>query len=480
MLLYCSWNSTDIDNRGFVRGEDMEKERTDLKGKRILVVGLGSSGKAASQALVKLGATVCVQDAKKEEEIEPNIITFLRGLGVKFFFDTVPEPISYFDMMVLSPGVPTDLPFIVEARDKGVEIIGELEIAYRLGGGNYVAITGTNGKTTTTSLVGEIFRKAGRKTSVVGNIGVAVISASIDAEDDDWLITECSSFQLETTRYFRPVVAGILNLTPDHLYRHHTMEEYAGAKSRIFQNQSEEDHLIINGDDPRCVEMAKGAASKVIPFSLEKELCPGVFTKDDAVFISDDDGRTYHICDIQEINIIGRHNLANTLAAAGMCFFAGIAPEDIRSGIRSFRGVAHRIEFCGEISGVRYYNDSKGTNTDAAITALKAIDGDVILIAGGDAKEQDFTDLVKEFPGKVRELILLGRDAHMIEEACEKQGFDSITGCSNMEECVKTAGELAREGDTVLLSPACASWDMYDNFEQRGDHFRSLVERLTK
>ncbi len=456
----------------------MLTNRDNMKGKKVLVVGFGKSGIAAAQAMLRLGAEVEVQDSKKEEKFEQNLLTYFRGQGVRFILDNVPQDMGRYDMLILSPGVSPELGFVQEAAGLGVEIIGELEIAYRIGKGNYIAITGTNGKTTTTTLVGEIFERSRRKTYVVGNIGVAVISASVNAEENDWLVTECSSFQLETTRYFRPVVSAILNLTPDHLNRHHTMEAYGAAKAKIFANQRENGYLVINHDDKACLRLAKDCKAKVVPFSSEEELPFGAFVKDENVVIRNESGEDVVICPVSDIRIIGKHNLQNVLAASAICYFAGIEPSVIAEGIAGFNGVEHRIEYCGQVDGVKFYNDSKGTNTDAAITALKAIEHDILLIAGGDAKAQDFTDFAKELPGRVKKLILMGRDAGMIQEACDKIGFTDYVYCKNMDESVRKAAELAEPGDTVLLSPACASWDMYDNYEQRGEHFKECARRM--
>ncbi len=454
--------------------------RENLKNTKVLVVGFGRSGIAAAQALLKLEAKVYIQDSKMEDSFDQNLITFFKGQGAEFYLNSFPHDMETFDLLVLSPGVSPELPFIRDAVSKGVEVIGELEIAYRIGKGNYIAITGTNGKTTTTTLVGEIFKLSGRKTSVVGNIGIAVISASADAEENDWLVTECSSFQLETTKYFKPAVSAILNLTPDHLNRHHTMDAYGQAKAKVFKNQSEDGYLVINKDDVDCYRLARSCKAKIVPFSIEEKLPFGAYIHDGKIVISEESGTALEICDVSDVKIIGRHNLANVVAAAAISYFAGIDISFIRRGIAEFGGVEHRIEFCGEINGVKYYNDSKGTNTDAAITAIKAIEKNIILIAGGDAKEQDFSEFAKLLKGKVKTLILLGRDGNMIRDAAYRQGFMDCVYCKNMDECVAKAKEIAVSGDTVLLSPACASWDMYDNYEQRGCHFKDNVARLVK
>ena len=450
----------------------------NVKNKSVLVVGFGRSGQAAAKELARVGAFVTVQDSATEEKFDPNLLTWFRESGVEFVLGSTPSDLGSYDMVVLSPGVSPELGFVQEAVEKGAELTGELEIAYRIGHGNYVAITGTNGKTTTTTLVGEIFEKSGRKTYVVGNIGKAVISVSADSEEDDWLVTECSSFQLETTKYFKPVVSAILNLTPDHLNRHHTMEAYGAAKAKIFANQTESGYLVINADDEWCRRLAEGARAKIIPFSLKEKPVTGAYLDGDVLMLADEQGNKHEICRRDELKIIGDHNVQNVLAAAAISFFAGIDMDTISAAVRAFRGVEHRIEYCGSVDGVKYYNDSKGTNTDATITAIKAIGKDIILIAGGDAKKQDFAPLAEMLSGRVKKLILLGRDAHMIQEACDEKGYTDYVYCKDMNECVRKAHELAEEGDTVLLSPACASWDMYDNYGQRGRHFKDCVKML--
>jgi len=451
----------------------------NLKGKKILVVGLGKSGTATVQAMLDMGASVSVQDSRKEEEFDANFRAYLKGKGVTCYFDRLPGDMGAFDMMILSPGVSPELPFVQEGREKGVEITGELEIAFRISKGTFIAITGTNGKTTTTTLTGEIFKASGRKTNVVGNIGVAAISAAASSDEDTWLVTETSSFQLETTRYFKPAVSAILNLTPDHLNRHHTMEAYGAAKARIFANQREDGYLIINYDDKVCYALAKDASCKVVPFSIREELAQGGMLLGGKLVIRDGE-KEVEICDKSDIRIIGDHNVENVLAAALICYYAGIDPAVIRSAIAAFNGVEHRIEYCGTIDGVKYYNDSKGTNTDATITAIKAFEKNVILIAGGDAKGQEFDCLIKAFNGKIKKLLLLGRDRGFIKDAADRCGFTDYIECKDIPDCVRIAAEIAEEGDTVLLSPACASWDMYNNFEQRGRHFKECVEALEK
>lgn len=457
---------------------DCKDFRDKVKGMKVLVVGLGKSGKAATEVLTDLGACVSVQDAAAPEKLAPEFRNYLEEHGISAYLGCLPEDLKTYDMLVLSPGVPPAKDFVVEAEGSGAEIIGELELAYRLTPANFVGITGTNGKTTTTTLTGEIFKLSGRETSVVGNIGEPVVTEAVKAGEDAWMVTEVSSFQLETTKYFKPVVSAILNLTPDHLNRHKTMEAYGDAKARVAVNQEETEFLVVNKDDQGVMKLAEQSHATIVPFSRKEKLEFGAFVDDTSIIVKDEDGTEYFICDTSDLHIIGDHNVENVLAAAAISYFAGIEPQVISAAVKAFPGVEHRIEFCGRYSGVEYYNDSKGTNVDAAVIALKALKDNVILIAGGDGKAQDFTDLAKHFDGVVNALVLLGRDAPQIEEAARKEGFTDIYYCADMEECVRKASELAREGDKVLLSPACASWDMYDNFEQRGRHFKKCVKEL--
>lgn len=449
-----------------------------IKNSKVMAVGFGRSGQAAAGILSDFGVDVTVQDSRDASSFDSELLDEYRKKGVKFMLGEEPEDPSAYDVIVLSPGVTPETPFVRKAAEAGAEITGELEIAYRLCEGTFIGITGTNGKTTTTTMVGDIFKKAGRKTDVVGNIGVPVMTQAVEAGADEWLVTECSSFQLETTSKFRPSVSAILNITPDHLNRHHTMEAYAEAKAKIFANQTVDDHFVVNADDPICRGLAEKCSADVVYFSGEKQLEKGAFVKDGVITIADGKGSEYEVMKTSELRVIGQHNVMNALAASAVSFFSGIDTDTIGAALREFPGVEHRIEYCGEINGVKYYNDSKGTNTDAAETAIKAVGKDIILIAGGDAKGQDFTDFAKMFKGRVKELILLGRDRGMIEEAADKAGFTDYTECDDMEACVTEAAEAAVPGDTVLLSPACASWDMYDNYEQRGEHFKKCVEKL--
>ena len=451
-----------------------------MKDKKALVIGMGRSGKAAVSALLREGASVSIQDSKNAADFEPEFLEQMKADGVTCYLGCVPEDMSAFDTLVLSPGVPPTLGFVEDAKASGAEIIGELELAYRLCKGSFVAITGTNGKTTTTTLVGEIYKAAGRDTIVGGNIGNAIAVDAMNAGEDTWMITETSSFQLETIREFKPEVSAILNLTPDHMDRHKTMENYGAAKARIFENQTPEQYCILNYDDKACFELAEreGCRATVVPFSRKEELEFGAFAKEGRIVIRNAAGEEIDICGEDELQIPGTHNLENALAAAAICYFGGIDPQTIGEAMKAFPGVAHRIELCCEKNGVRFVNDSKGTNTDAAIKAIEAMKENIILIAGGYDKGASYEEFIDTFPGRVKELILLGKTAPKIKAAAETAGFTNITMAADMEECVAAAWEKAQPGDVVLLSPACASWDMYDNFEQRGDHFKECAKKL--
>ncbi len=450
---------------------------------KAIIIGLGKSGIASMRALVEAGFEVVVQDMKAAEDIAEDIRKYIAENGVGAYFGEMPESFKTFDMMVLSPGVDPDTGFVRKAAEEGIEIVGELELAFRLAKGTFVGITGTNGKTTTTTLVGEIFKAAGRKTNVVGNIGLPVITVSAGSTADDCMIAEVSSFQLQTARYFRPHVSAILNLTPDHLNRHHTMEEYGRAKAGIWRNQGEDDYLVLNAEDSLmlklCVEDIKPEPrAKIVTFSSKKELKYGAFIKNGKLAFRDEDGSETIFAGTDELRIIGGHNIENALAAVAVCHVSGIDASVIGESLRNFAGVEHRLEFVREKNGVKYYNDSKGTNTDATVTALRAVRDRIVLIAGGDAKSQSFDGLIEEFKGRVKTLLLYGRDAYMIKEACDRHGFTDYELLGSLGECVKKASDTAEAGDKVLLSPACASWDMYPNFEARGEEFKKLVSGL--
>ncbi|MDR1572545.1 MAG: UDP-N-acetylmuramoyl-L-alanine--D-glutamate ligase [Clostridiales Family XIII bacterium] len=452
-----------------------------LMDKKILVVGLARSGAAAAKAAAALGAEVWGYDVKDASELGAAALEPF-GAGRLFLGGAEPLGDEGWDLLVLSPGVPPGLPVIARAVKNGAEAIGELELAWRLSRAKFAAVTGTNGKTTTVTLLGEMFRSGGRRAEVVGNIGVPAVSKAIDegADGELWLVVEVSSFQLESSKDFRPAVSALLNITPDHMDRHMRMEAYAAAKARIFRNQTEDDFFVVNRDDEAAWSLAAGCPARVVPFSrkIEPEARPCAFVSDGHIALKGEDGAETRLCACGELKIPGAHNLENALAAAACAFCAGIGPEAIGQALRSFGGVAHRLETVGAVGGVRFVNDSKGTNPDAAIKALEAMDGEVLLIAGGYDKGASFERFADALQGRVSHLLLMGATAGRIKAAAESAGFGRCVMCGDMERCVETAFRLASDGDTVLLSPACASWDMYSGFEERGGHFRRCVEAL--
>ena len=451
--------------------------------KRVLVIGLGISG-LGSIRLLKGKAEVCAYDAKTAEQINKETKAILEDLDVKCYFGKDPE--GFFDEVVVSPAVPMDNPLVVRLKNQGSEIIGELELAYRHCRGNFIGITGTNGKTTTTSLVGEILKDAGVDTMVVGNIGAAVSDVCEQATDKTAMVTEISSFQLETIRDFHPHISAILNLTPDHLDRHKTFEGYIAAKARIIENQTLGDFFIYNEDDPETKKLADSVDHVLkVPFSAGRSsealsmLYNSAYVSEGMICVKKA-GKEYQICPADALQIPGRHNLENALAAAAIAVFADVKPESVGKSLRAFKGVEHRLEFVREFKGVRYINDSKGTNPDASIKALEAMPAPVIIIAGGYDKHLDFTDYIKAMKGKVEYILLLGATADQIAKTALAEGFpdDRIIKCNSLEVCVSSAAKLAEKGYTVLLSPACASWGMFENYEQRGREFKRLVKEL--
>jgi UDP-N-acetylmuramoylalanine--D-glutamate ligase len=450
-----------------------------IKDQNILVVGLGTSGISTVKTLMKLGANITIYDQKTKEELA-EIIDSLYKSQLTFILGEEPKHLAFFDLIVISPGVPLDLPFLEQARFQKVPIIGELELAYRLSKGKIIAITGTNGKTTTTALIGEIFKNAAKEIFVVGNIGVAAISKALDTSENTTMITEVSSFQLESIVDFKPYISAILNITSDHLNRHKTMENYISAKANIFKNQDKKGYLILNADDELTSQLEKQAESNVIFFSRKKELDRGTFVVGEDIVVKEEGKYYKEVCKINDLKIPGKHNLENALAAVAIAFWAGIKIEVIAKTLKEFAGVEHRIEFVTEINGIRFVNDSKGTNPDASIRAIEAVQEPIILIAGGMDKGSDFDVLIRSFKGKVKHLILLGEVAAKIKETAEKNQFNNVSIVKNMEEAVEKSVSLAQIGDTVLLSPACASWDMYPDFEVRGRHFKECVEKIRR
>lgn len=447
--------------------------------KKILIVGLAKSGVPAVSALNKLGAYVILHDAKHEEHFE-EILKTLEGQYQETCFGKTYEGISSLDYMILSPGVPTDLPFIVEAKNVGVKVIGELELGYQLSKGRFFGITGTNGKTTTTALTGEIFKAAGLKTHVVGNIGVPVVDRAFDSDENTCFVTEVSSFQLESVDQFHCEIAAILNVTPDHLNRHKTMENYIDAKCRIFDNQGDANIKVLNADNEETLKLAdRYKNDRVVLFSRLNKIPSGVYVEAGNIIVEDfKTGENVLIMPVEDIFIPGAHNLENVLAAVTIAYYAGIAPKVIAKTIADFKGIEHRVEFVKTHKGVTYFNDSKGTNPDSSIKAVEAMKQKTILIAGGMDKGSTFDELIECFGETIIHMVVFGETADLLVETANRNGYTAVSKVNNLDEAVALCAGMAKENQTVLLSPACASWDMYPSFEVRGDHFKSLVNAL--
>ena len=449
----------------------------ELKGKKVLLVGLAKTGISTIKCLAKYGADITVNDIKTEDQLE-EIIAEIKDIdGIKYILGHHPENISDIDMVVVSPGVPLDLPFIKKVIEENKELIGEVELAYELANKPYfVGITGTNGKTTTTSLTGEIFEKAGKETYVVGNIGNPVIDAVQAANEGASFVTELSSFQLESIKDFKPSVSAVLNITEDHMNRHHTMENYIDAKARVFMNQDKNDFCVLNYDDELTRALAEKCNANVVFFSRLEKLEKGIYVENGDIIIDIDE--KINLMKVCELSLPGGHNLENCMAAAAMAYVSGIDIEVIREVLKTFKAVEHRLEFVKEVEGVKYVNDSKGTNPDSTIKAVQAYENPIILIAGGYDKGSTYDELLEIAKKNVKTLVLLGQTADKIEEAARRIGFTDIHRVEDMKEAVKTCHDIAKEGDIVLLSPACASWGMYKNFEVRGKDFKDNVNNL--
>ena len=450
----------------------------EVKGRKVLVFGAGISGIGAAGLLEANGADVILYDGN--EKLDPASLKEQLGekSGAAVLTGKLPqETITSLDMAVLSPGVPTDLPVVLAMKEAGVQVIGEIELAYQFGKGDVLAITGTNGKTTTTSLLGQIMKQAREEVYVVGNIGNPYTAVAGQMTEQAVTVAEISSFQLETIREFRPKVSAILNITPDHLNRHHTMEAYIEAKENIAVNQTEDDFCILNYEDRLLREFGENLRAKVLYFSSQRKLEEGIFLEDGEIVLCLN-GQKETICHVDELQILGTHNHENVMAAAAMAYVYGVPAETIRKSVLSFGGVEHRIEYVAEKNGVAYYNDSKGTNPDAAIKGIRAMKRPTVLIGGGYDKDSEYTEWIESFDGKVKKLILLGQTREKIARDAEKCGFTDYVFADSFEEAVHMAVQEAVSGDAVLLSPACASWDMFPSYEVRGDKFKEIVNSL--
>lgn len=442
-----------------------------------IVAGTGKSGISATKLLVNHGVKVYLFDENKDRDIEAIKEKTGDSELVQIELGELGEDaLSSSQLMVISPGIPVDAPFTDVVRNAGIPIWSEIELAYHYGKGKIAAITGTNGKTTTTALVGEIVKAHNAKTIVVGNIGIPYTELCDTTDDDSDTVAEISSFQLETVIDFHPNVSAILNLTPDHLNRHYTFENYGNVKFSITKNQTMDDVTVLNYDDEHTRAMGEKAKEHchVVYFSRLEKPAGGVYLEDGDIILEDGD-KKINVLAIKDLKLMGAHNVENVLAAVGISYYMGVPVYVIRDVATSFKAVAHRIEYVDTVDGVAYYNDSKGTNPDAAIKGIQAMVAPTFLIGGGYDKGSEYDEWIEAFDGKVKWLVLIGQTAQKIADCAKRHGFNSIIFEENLQDAVAYCHENAVDGDAVLLSPACASWGQFDNYEQRGDMFKEYV-----
>ena len=452
----------------------------DLEGKRVLVVGSGKSGVAAAELLKKKGIEFVLFDGNKELDVDALTEKNPVFAGAKIILGVLSEQdMAALDLVVLSPGVPTDLPMVNTLRDRGIPIWGEIELAYHFAKGRIIAITGTNGKTTTTTLVGEIMSNYYPDVKVVGNIGIPYTSVAADTTENTVTVAEISSFQLETTHDFAPEVTAILNITPDHLNRHHTMECYIETKESITKNQTPENTCVLNYEDEVLRAFGEKLDVNVVYFSSSRRLEKGLFLDGEDIYYADGSSVT-KVINVNELNILGKHNYENVMAAVGMSVSFGVPMEKIVEVLKRFQAVEHRIEYVTEKRGVKFYNDSKGTNPDAAIKGIQAMNRPTLLIGGGYDKQSEYDEWIESFDGKVKKLVLIGQTKEKIAECARRHGFEDVILCDTFEEAIDTCYANAVSGDAILLSPACASWGMFPNYEERGRIFKEYVRNLAE
>lgn len=446
-----------------------------MKNKNILVIGLGVSGIACIKGLAVLGARISVYDESKEKAAE--IPYELNGVEAEYFFgeDEIEKiNMENLDFAIKSPGIKYEVPVVQKLLKRNIRVISDIEAAYKVTEASIISITGTNGKTTSTTLIGEIVKESGRNCRVTGNIGSGMFYDGLSSGKGDVLVAEVSSFQLAGTYEYKPFISVITNITPDHLDYHGTLDSYIEAKFKNVINQDENDYAVLNYEDETIRGFADKIKAKKIFFSSERILDDGIYLKDGKMMFKYD-GSDEFIINADDIFIPGKHNLENAMAAAGASLALGIKSEIIAHVLKDFKGVEHRLEYCGEYDGVKFYNDSKGTNPDASIKAVLGIEKPIILIAGGYDKKSPYDDFIKAFDGKVKAMVLLGQTAQDIDACARKHGFTNIYHVKNMDEAVKKCFMLSENGDNVVLSPACASWGMYPNYEVRGRDFKERV-----
>ena len=449
-----------------------------LEGKKVLVVGAGKSGIAASELLLDKKIETVLYDGNKDLDVEKlyEKAPKLKGMPV-LLGEVTDEQLRAFDVAVLSPGVPTDLPVVERMRAQNVCIWGEIELAYSFAKGRLIAITGTNGKTTTTALTGEIMKNYFKDVRVVGNIGIPYTSEAATMTDETVTVAEISSFQLETIHEFHPEISAILNITPDHLNRHHTMENYAAVKESITKNQTKDDFCVLNHEDSWLKAFAPKCPAQVIWFSSKEKLERGYYLVGSKICRNLGNGEEV-LMDVDKMQLIGVHNFENVMAAIAIAAAYGVPMETILDTVKHFQAVEHRIEYVATKNGVVYYNDSKGTNPDAAIQAIRAMKWPTVLIGGGYDKQNTYDEWIEAFDGKVKLLVLIGQTREKIAECAKKHGMENIVLADSFEEAMDTCVKAACPGDAVLLSPACASWGMFPNYEVRGKMFKEYVNSL--
>ncbi|MGN1180699.1 MAG: UDP-N-acetylmuramoyl-L-alanine--D-glutamate ligase [Suilimivivens sp.] len=450
----------------------------DLQNKKVLVVGTGISGIGAARLLKKVGACPVLFDGNEKLSVE-EVKNKIKDIpDAEVWIGDIPEnEKEKMALLVISPGVPVDSPLVEEFRGRGIPVWGEIELAYRFGKGSVVAITGTNGKTTTTTLVGQIMKAYYPSVFVVGNIGNPYTEAALLTGEDSVTVAEISSFQLETVHDFAPKVSAVLNITPDHLNRHHTMECYVQTKEAIASKQTEEDVCVLNYEDEYTREFGKICPASVIYFSSARELENGIYVKGEDIWFARN-GISEKLLNIHELNLVGTCNVENVMAAIAISDAMKVPMHVILNTVRNFKAVEHRIEFVATKNGVDYYNDSKGTNPDAAIQGIRAMSKPTVLIGGGYDKQNEYDEWIEAFEGKVKALVLIGQTREKIAECAGKHGVENIILADTFEEAFNICVEQAKPGDAVLLSPACASWGMFPNYEVRGKMFKEFVNRI--
>ena len=449
-----------------------------LKNQTVLVVGTGISGIGAAKLLLEAQAKPILFDGNEKTDPEEVIAKLGVGVQIPVYVGTLPKKVEdWIELVVISPGVPVDSAFVQSFAARGITVWGEVELAYAFERGNVLAITGTNGKTTTTALTGEIMRAYTEQVFVVGNIGTSYTSTVMQATSDSVTVAEISSFQLETIESFRPKVSAVLNITPDHIDRHHSFDNYIAVKERISLNQTEEDTIVLNYEDEVTRGFGERTRAKVVYFSSARKLSEGFYLKDD-IICKAVNGSSKPLLNVHDTLLLGTHSFENIMAAMAMTDAYGVPMDVILSAVKVFCAVEHRIEYVATKNGVDYYNDSKGTNVDAAIKGIQAMVKPTYLIGGGYDKGATYDAWIEAFGGKVKELILLGATREAIAECAKAHGFRKIVFEESLEDAIAYIAEKASEGDAVLLSPACASWGMFKNYEERGRVFKELVNKL--